>query len=148
MIFDLSPPVLYELGLMAAIEWLADQFKQRTGITASFESDDSEVLLSHELKVVLFQAMRELLVNVAKHAQAKRVRLTWTKTASRFELTVEDDGIGFDIADVGNRSSSEGGFGLFSLRERLGLLGANISFQSSDSGTCVTLAAPLDSNLA
>jgi len=145
LIFDLSPPVLYELGLEAALEWLTEQFKQRTGIVPTINSDNSAAPLSEELKVVVFQAVRELLVNVAKHAKARHVKLSWSRNNDCLELKVEDDGVGFDPSDVGKRSSAEGGFGLFSLRERLGLLGASIEFQSSPSGTCVVLKAPLDS---
>ena len=145
LIFDLSPPVLYELGLEAALEWLIDQFKHRTGIAPTMSSDNSVAPLSEELKVVVFQAVRELLVNVAKHANASHVNLSWSGNNDCLELRVEDDGVGFDPSDVGKRSSAEGGFGLFSLRERLGLLGASIDFQSSASGTCVILNAPLES---
>jgi signal transduction histidine kinase len=147
MIFELSPPVLYELGLEAGIEWLSDKFNQRTGITAIFDSDGRDASLSLELKVVLFQAVRELLVNIAKHAQAQGVKLIWSlREEGWLSLTVEDDGIGFDPLDVGNRSSSEGGYGLFSLRERLGLLGGEILLQSSSTGTSVTLRAPVVSD--
>ena len=143
MIFDLSPPVLYELGLASAIEWLCGEFKLRTKLDVSFISDDQPAKLTHELKIVLFQAVRELLVNVVKHAKAKRVSITWVILNNEIELTVEDDGIGFDIADVGNKGSAEGGFGLFSLRERLKLLGANLVVESSKKGSTMRVRAPL-----
>jgi len=142
LIFELSPPILYELGLASAIEWLCEQFKQRTGATISLVSDDNEAFLAEELKVVLFQAVREFLVNISKHAKAQNVTITWACQAHDLNLTVEDEGIGFDITNAGNQQSSEGGFGLFSLRERLGLLGASFTMQSSESGTHVNIRAP------
>ncbi|MFT7556877.1 MAG: PAS domain S-box-containing protein, partial [Planctomycetota bacterium] len=143
MIFEISPPVLYELGLKAAIEWLTDQFKRRTGIDVLLVVDDKNAKLSEELKIVIFQAMREFLVNITKHAEADKITIRWTSLRDHLEIEIEDNGVGFDITDVGNRSSEEGGFGLFSLRERLSLLGAEFSITSSCKGTRVTLVAPL-----
>lgn len=143
MIFDLSPPVLYELGLAPAIVWLCGEFKQRTELEVNFVSDDQPANLTHELKIVLFQAIRELLVNIVKHAKAQQVNITWVISNNEIELTVEDDGIGFDIADAGNKSSAEGGFGLFSLRERLKLLGASLEVESSIKGSTMRVRAPL-----
>lgn len=144
MIFDLSPPVLYELGLETSIDWLGDQFRERTGVSVEFNSDGQPAELTEELKIVLFQAVRELLVNVAKHAQAKQVKVEWVRNSNELEITVEDDGVGFDITDAGKLSAADGGFGLFSIRERLGLLGANFTVQSSASGTRVTVIAPVN----
>ena len=143
LIFELSPPVLYELGLEAAIVWLGDQFSQRTGINPDFKSDGQAATLSRELEIVLFHAMRELLINVAKHANAEHVAIRWLRHNDRLELIVEDDGIGFDIPDVGSRSAADGGFGLFSLRERLRLLGAQLIINSSESGTRISVTAPV-----
>ena len=143
LIFEISPPVLYELGLKAAIEWLTDQFKRRTGIAVSLIVDDEKAMLSEELKIVIFQAMREFLVNITKHSEADEITIRWTALRDHLEIEVADNGVGFDITDVGNKSSEEGGFGLFSLRERLSLLGAEFSIISSSKGTRVTLIAPL-----
>ena len=142
LIFDLSPPILYELGLEAAIEWLCEQFQQRADVAVSLVSNGEKTMLAEELKVVLFQAVREFLVNISKHARAQNVTIEWLGQTDHLNLTVEDDGIGFDITDAGNKQSSEGGFGLFSLRERLGLLGASFTIQSSSTGTVVNIRAP------
>lgn len=143
MIFDLSPPVLYELGLAPAIVWLCGEFKQRAQLAVNFISDDQPANLTEELKIVLFQSIRELLVNIVKHANAQQVKIRWVVLNNEIELTVEDDGIGFDVTEVGNKSSSDGGFGLFSLRERLRLLGASLIVESSNNGSTMTVRAPL-----
>ena len=144
LIFEISPPVLYELGLEPAVEWLAEHYKQRTGVEIIITSDHGKTELSEELKIVLFQATRELLVNVAKHAQAKSVSVDWTHERERVILVVVDDGIGFDVDAARRRQASAGGFGLFAVRERLKLLGADIEIQASQKGTRVTITAPAD----
>ena len=144
LIFDLSPPVLYELGLIAAIEWLCEQFSQKTDVPATFTYKDDARAISGELNVVLFQAVRELLVNIRKHAKAQRVEVKWQEADEMLLLRVEDDGVGLDINTIGKHRSIDGGFGLFSLRERLRLLGADIEIDSSGGGTSVCLRAPLE----
>lgn len=142
LVFEISPPVLYELGLEAAIEWLADHYRQRSGLEILVDSDDRRAALSDELRIVLFQAARELLINVLKHAQASRVAIGLQHGPHGIELTIEDDGRGFDSEGAASRPASEGGFGLFSIRERLKLLGAELEVSSSGTGTRIRIHAP------
>jgi PAS domain S-box-containing protein len=141
LIFQLSPPVLYELGLGAAIEWLGEQFQARYGITCRIAAAQDEAPLDVDIEVILFQVLRELLVNVVKHANATRVDISFHRTGDRLSLQVCDDGDGFDAAAVVTGSGS-GGFGLFNIRERLQLLGATFEIESG-TGTCITVTAPL-----
>ena len=141
LIFELSPPVLYELGLGAAIEWLGEQFQARYGISCRVVADQGEAPVNIEIEIILFQALRELLVNVVKHANASRVRVELRRLDDRLSLQVHDDGDGFDAAAVLTGSGS-GGFGLFNIRERLQLLGATFEIESG-TGTSVTVTAPL-----
>ena len=143
LIFELSPPVLYELGLEAALEWLGEQFQTRYGIACRVVSDDCASALSVNMEVILFQVMRELLVNVVKHANSTRVDIAMRRLDDRVSLQVRDDGDGFDAAAVVSGSGS-GGFGLFNIRERLQLLGATLEIDSGK-GTTVTVTAPLAS---
>lgn len=146
LIFDLSPPVLYELGLEAGIVWLTEQFKQRTGIKVEFKPGKTKIALAHDLKVVLFQTVRELLVNIAKHAQADKVSIEWREHANCLDLRITDNGIGFDSSAIGTKVSAEGGFGLFSIRERLNLVGTSFVIDSSNKGTRVSIKAPLNNS--
>jgi len=143
LIFEISPPVLYELGLRAAIEWLADQYRQRSGAAVRISNEIGALNLSEELKIVLFQSVRELFNNIFKHARADEVVIAWHSNPHTVQLTVTDNGCGFDVGTVGTRRSAEGGYGLFAITERLKLLGADIEIQSSPGSTSVQLTAPL-----
>jgi signal transduction histidine kinase len=124
------------------VEWLADHYQQRSGLEIVVHSGDRQVALDDELRIVLFQAARELLVNVIKHAQAKRVVISLQYAGDWIELTIEDDGDGFDLEKASSRPASEGGFGLFSIRERLKLLGAELEINSLATGTLARVRAP------
>ena len=143
--FELSPPVLYELGFEAAVEWLVRQARQQHGLSAEFKSDGRSKPLSHDVSVLLFQAVRELLLNVAKHANAQNVTVSTRRVADEIQVIVEDDGVGFDTSKTTSRDYETGGFGLFSIRERLRSIGGRFDIESRPGvGTRVTLAAHVD----
>ena len=142
--FEVSSPILYELGLEAAVEWLVEQIQEQYGLLSHFEDDRQPKPLDDDVRVLLFQAVRELLTNVAKHAQAHNVKVSLRRDDSNIKITVEDDGNGFDTSDVVSHWSRSEGFGLFSIRERLGHLGGRLEVESEPGhGTWATLAAPL-----
>jgi PAS domain S-box-containing protein len=145
-IFELSPAVLYELGLDAAIDWLVKDFEKKSGINCIFNGDGKGHLLSKELQVLSFRSIRELLVNVRKHARAKKVYITSEEESSSYRITVKDDGIGFEPSSISmlNRRSG-GGFGLFSVIERLDYQGGSCEIESKlQEGTKITLTIPKD----
>lgn len=142
--FQLSPPVLYELGFEAAIEWLIRQTKQQHNLNVKFKGDGRCEAISHNAKVFLFQAVRELLVNVIKHAGAKTVTVSVKNVASRVKIIVTDDGIGFDTSIINDYDRQTAGFGLFSIRERLGYIDGQFNVSSKPGGgTRITLTAPI-----
>jgi len=142
--FEISPPVLYELGFEPAMEWLVRNARMRHGFDAEFKSDDQDKPMDNNIRVLLFQAVRELLVNIAKHARASMVTVISERENNQIKLRVIDDGIGFDIEQVKNKAESSMGFGLFSIRERLGLVGGSVEIDSKlGVGTKVILKAPL-----
>jgi PAS domain S-box-containing protein len=144
LMFELSPPVLYELGFEPAVEWLAERFQERHGIPTSFEDDRAPKPLAADLRVFLFQAVQELLLNVAKHAQAKSVHLSVRRDGDQIVVGVEDDGIGCDPSRVAAVGAPDAGFGLFNIRERLGLLGGRLEVESAaGAGTRAWLRALL-----
>jgi PAS domain S-box-containing protein len=141
---ELSPPVLYELGLEAALQWLADRAREQHGLAADFEDDGQPKPVGPEVRTVLFQATRELLVNVAKHARATRCRVSVRRAGNEIEIRVEDDGSGFDPT-AGPPAGAAGGFGLFNVRERIARLGGRVGIDSRPGqGTRVTLAVPIE----
>lgn len=143
--FRISPPILYDLGLEAALEWLADRFAHQHGLLTYFESDRQPKPVAEDLKVLLFQAVQELLVNIVKHARAKSLKISMWRQHGQLYIGVEDDGVGFDPTVPGYRQGKGGGFGLFSIRERLRPLGGNLEIKSeADGGTEFVLSVPLD----
>jgi PAS domain S-box-containing protein len=143
--FELSPPVLYELGFESAIEWLARRTKERDGLSVKFVDDKRKKPLDETVRVFLFQAVRELLVNIVKHARAKEVKVSVRKVDRRINVSVEDDGRGFDVSKVKRRKYKTGGFGLFSIQERLKYIGGDIDIDTApNQGTRITLAAPIN----
>jgi PAS domain S-box-containing protein len=142
--FEISPPILYELGFEPAVEWLAERFHEQHGIPATFEDDRQPKPLGADLRVFLFQAVQELLLNVAKHARARSVRVCVRREGEQIVVGVADDGVGCDPTRVPSVGSTNGGFGLFNIRERLGLLGGRLEMDSdTDLGTRAWLRAPL-----
>jgi len=143
--FELSPPVLYELGFEAAVEWLVRKTRAEHGIAAVFRNDGRPKPLDNNVRVLLFQAVRELLINVAKHAKATSVTVSARRLVDQIQVTVEDDGVGFNTSELGARGRKTAGFGLFSVRERLDHIGGTLDIESSPhSGTKVVLAAPIN----
>jgi PAS domain S-box-containing protein len=141
---ELCPPILYELGFEAALEWLTEQTQNQYGIKTSFANDYQQKPLDDDIRIVLFQATRELLVNVAKHAQARTARVSIERVDSSVHINVEDDGIGFDMAATEARMGGNGGFGLFSIRERLKYLGGSLECNSqAGQGTRISITAPV-----
>jgi len=141
---ELSPPVLYELGFEAAVQWLLEQAKKHHSLSASFKSDGRVKNMDQNTRVLLFQAVRELLINVAKHAAARTVTVLSKKIDHRIEVSVKDDGVGFDVSKIQNHWYESSGFGLLSIRERLSHVGGSLTIKSkAGSGTEAILVAPI-----
>jgi len=142
--FKISSPILYELGLDAALEWLTEQVQKDHGISTRFISDSRTDHLDDDVRVLLFQAVNELLVNVVKHAQAQNVEVSIRRDGANLQVEVGDDGVGFQMPRMGPHLRERCGFGLFSIRERLRPYGGVLEVQSEPgAGTHVILTVPL-----
>jgi len=142
--FDLSPPILYELGFEAAVEWLTEQIQEQHGILIDFVDDMKPKPMSEEIRVLLFKVVRELLFNVVKHAKARNVKVSILKDEGEIRITVHDDGVGFNTFEVNSNLGRTGGFGFFNIRERVGHLGGRFEIESKPGlGTRVSLMVPL-----
>jgi PAS domain S-box-containing protein len=140
--FQLSPPILHDLGLLAAIRWLGEDMRRLYNLNVHLEHDEGHRTYHERLKLVLFRSIRELLLNAAKHARTGDVRLSIKHPESFVETVVEDRGVGFDVTDV---SRSHQGLGLFSLRERIESMGGAVEIHSRPKeGTRVTLKVPIE----
>ncbi len=143
--YQLSPPILYQLGLEAALKWLAESMAGRYGYRVAFTRLGESGALPEESSVFLFSAVRELLVNVAKHAAASEVavRLRWLDDF--VEVLVKDNGKGFRKGI----SEPADGFGLFNIQERVSDLGGRVWLRSEPQrGTAVKIHLPLDRKAA
>jgi len=145
--FQLSLPILYELGLESALEWLIEQMQEQHGIMSEFEDDGKVKLLEDDIRVILFQAVRELLVNIAKHSHASKAKIVTKRDDESILIEVKDNGIGFDTSQLHLNVSKNFGFGIFNIRERLNHIGGYFDVVSEPGcGTCITMKAPLKSN--
>lgn len=141
--FDLSSPVLYTLGLPAAVEELCRDTAKRHSLAIAFHDRGTPGDLSNERRIVLYRAARELLFNVVKHAEATRATVTCGGDVEEVFVSVTDNGVGFDASNAGHGFSRTGGFGLFNLRERVNHLGGRFAVESSrGAGTRVVVALP------
>ena len=142
--FELSPPVLYTFGFESAVEWLTEQFEARHEIQVFFNDDGQAKHLAHDVRVVLFQAVRELLHNIVKHAKATGVTVSVSRKNGTIHVSVEDNGVGFSDSKVSSGVSKGGGFGLFNVRERLDYIGGSLQIESvSPHGARVIITAPV-----
>ena len=143
MIFEISPPVLYDLGVRAAIDWLIEQTSTEHGLEIGLEGDDALEPINNNLRVLIFRAVRELLFNVVKHANANRVGISISRKAEQLVISVQDDGMGMPAGVTSSPSGAEG-FGLFSIRERLSYFGGGLTVHSAPrQGTRVVMEIPV-----
>jgi PAS domain S-box-containing protein len=145
LIFDICPPLLYELGFEKAVEWLLENIQEQHGINVLFEDDGIPKPLDDDIRVLLYQTVRELLMNVVKHAQAKKVMVSFKGNRGHIKISVEDDGIGFDSSNILSSVGKPEGFGLFRIVERLHYLGGEIQFESKPHhGTKISMVVPTE----
>jgi CheY-like chemotaxis protein/anti-sigma regulatory factor (Ser/Thr protein kinase) len=131
--------------LAAGLLWLAQQMK-RHDLIVTVQVPETEIPLPEDQAVLLFQSVRELLINASKHAQSNQAVIVLERADGGLRIEVKDDGIGFDVADAAvspvNAQSSK--FGLFSIRERMKAMGGTFNvFSSPGQGTTATLSLPI-----
>ncbi|HSB73069.1 MAG TPA: sensor histidine kinase [Candidatus Methylomirabilis sp.] len=137
---DLRPAILDELGLAAALDWLAKAFQERTGIQCGFIFKEEEVALDPEMATTLFRICQEALSNVERHAGATQVIIREERQADALLLSVEDNGKGITDREIAHRKS----LGLMGMRERAILLGGELTILGRPGeGTTVTVRMPL-----
>ncbi|MBC2716927.1 MAG: AAA family ATPase [Desulfobacteraceae bacterium] len=141
--FELSPPILYDLGLEAALDWLTEQTQKQHDIKVDFIDDFTQKTIDESLRILLFQATRELLHNVAKHARATQVSVSISKEDDFVRIVIHDNGVGFE-ATKKKPGVKKGGFGIFSIQERLKHRGGRLEIKSDPhTGSGVTIISPM-----
>jgi|GEM_PF-992922 len=140
---DLSPVVLEDLGLAAAIEHLIDNFAELNKLTIKSDLADIHFLVKEEAQRNVYRILQELLNNVRKHAAAKNVIITVRKVEAGLKFLVADDGVGLDVDEV-HRNSTKASMGLTTIAERVRILGGTITIDSRPGQGCrVEFTAPI-----
>jgi PAS domain S-box-containing protein len=136
---ELRPSLLDDLGLIAAIEWHLKEFKKRSGIQTNFLTDEADLSLPDEVKTGLFRILQESLTNIARHAEAREVKVTLHIKNDELILSIEDDGRGFDKFEVAGKKT----LGVLGMEERSEMMGGNYQINSRPGeGTVVTVSIP------
>jgi two-component system sensor histidine kinase UhpB len=145
---DLRPPLLDDLGLAAALRWYVDQLSQRTGIYARFTSDPNLERLAPTLETTCFRVAQEALTNVVRHSKAKNVVVKLEMKNDALQLSVCDDGIGFNFDAMRKRSEQGASLGLIGMEERVSLAGGALSINAvSGEGATILARFPVIINL-
>jgi DNA-binding NarL/FixJ family response regulator/anti-sigma regulatory factor (Ser/Thr protein kinase) len=141
---ELSPPILHDAGLAASLTWLGQHMKETYNLSVAAELDAEAEVPAEDLRILLFQAVRELLFNVVKHARVLRASVKTTRSDDRhIRIVVSDDGAGFDPARTQAEGAEAATFGLFGVRERLRQIGGSVDVDSAPGkGTRVVIVAP------
>jgi PAS domain S-box-containing protein len=144
LVNDLTPPMLHEFGLPAALRWLAEKM-ERHQLSVTIESSGQDNFTLPEAQaLLLFQSIRELLINASKHSGAGEATVSLTRSNGEFRVEVRDGGKGFDI-DAKAKGGDPVNFGLFSIRERMMALGGSFELESEpEKGTRATLVLPFN----
>jgi PAS domain S-box-containing protein len=138
---ELRPGVLDDLGLIAAIEWQAQEFQHRTGISCKINLIPKTISMDQERATAVFRILQETLTNVARHAKATRVTINMKKLDRHVILKIHDNGKGITMKKVLEVKS----FGLLGVKERAHLFGGNVEFKGiKGKGTTVTVSIPLE----
>jgi len=146
---DLSPPALYRGGLVSGLRWLAGWMQERYQFSVDFRSETETVSLPEDIVLLVFESVRELLFNAVKHAGTSRAQVTLKKIAAEDKeqlcLCIEDKGNGFESSEIFVSGNMQRGFGLFSIQERIYLIGGSFEIQSSPgSGSAFTITLPYE----
>ncbi|MEA5113332.1 MAG: PAS domain S-box protein [Geobacteraceae bacterium] len=141
--FQLSPPILHEMGLSAALEWLADEFSEKYGLRIDFHDDGHPKPVEEEIAGALFRMSRELLVNIIKHARAENVQITSGIFSGRVRVRISDDGVGFDLSCIERPGNATNSYGLLNIHHRMKHLGGQLIIEPRvGGGTAATLEIP------
>lgn len=144
LMFDLSSPILHEFGLVKAIEALAAQIGEKHGLQIHCESNGDLLSLDDQARTILYRVVRELFMNIVKHAKAKAVAVSIQIVPDDAKIRIEDNGIGFDTRKAeGFDKTLSGSFGLFNIRELLKDIGGLLLVESNPGrGTAATIVIP------
>ncbi len=142
--YELSPPVLYQLGIVDALNWLFDDVENTHKIKCKLKSNESNIKLSDVKSILLYRCIQELIKNSVKYAKASLITLQLDKNEHGITILLTDNGVGFNTSVLNNNKSHSGsGFGLFTVQERIQNIQGEFTIQSKiNKGTSVTIFIP------
>jgi PAS domain S-box-containing protein len=142
---DLSPHVLEDLGLTAALRWFIGNFTRSYGINVTCNLIEVDHLFPGNAQIIVYRMIQEALNNIGKHSGAKHIILSTEKDDGKISFQVEDDGKGFDVFKVVSKNPSNKGMGLATMNERARMLGGSFLLWSEEGkGTHIRFSIPLD----
>ena len=142
---DLTPTVITDLGLAAALMWLIENMEHHFDIAADIDLNNVDEILSLERQLLVYRIFQEALSNAVKHARATRLELTASQADHKLIFSIQDNGKGFDMGHVRCRGFEERGLGLATMQERARMLGGNIEIKTSPGcGTRLQFTVPVD----
>lgn len=137
---ELRPPILDDLGVVAAIEWQTHEFQRRTGITCVLSMNVESIDVGAESATAVFRIFQESLTNITRHAEANTINVILNKLGNKLILRIEDDGIGIQFDNIDSNNS----LGLLGMHERARLIGGELQiFNGDENGTVVLLTASM-----
>jgi PAS domain S-box-containing protein len=143
--FQLSPPGLYEAGIVSALDWLISRFNEQYSCVFGLTTDDQPLPDDRDSRGLMFQMIRELMINAVKHGGATSVEIALAGEEGFIQARVTDNGVGFDVDSAMTATGQAAGFGLFSIRERLAFISGKLDIESTQGrGTEVTIHFPLE----
>jgi signal transduction histidine kinase len=145
--YEIYPPVLEAVGLKAAMEWIAREFQRKYRLTVQINCGEAANQIESPLRGMLFRSVRELLLNIVKHAETDTAYLDMEIKGNEGKCSVRDEGKGFNVGPLESMDGNDLGYGLFAIQQRLSALGGDLLIESQPgSGCTVTLRFPLPGN--
>ena len=141
--YQLSPPILYELGISQAVSWRLEQIEKENNISTSIIDNSKSITISEDVKILLFRAIMELINNVIKHANATKLEVNLDDDKKHVIVKISDNGIGFDPVEAEKKATQNMSFGMFNNRERISFINGNMKISSTiGKGTTTTIKIP------
>ena len=143
LIFDLRPTMLDHLGLVPALRWFAQSRLEPAGVRLNIKETSASRRLPAEVETALFRVVQEVITNIARHAAARHVDIWFQFDNHRTTVSIEDDGIGFDMVEVTLSPDTQRGLGLMGMYERVELLGGKMEIDTAPGyGTQIQIQMP------
>jgi signal transduction histidine kinase len=149
LMLQLSPPTLQTLGLVPALEWLGEEMERIYGLAVLIDKEGDLPMLEEPARTTIFRAVRELLINVSKHAGTNVAQINCHQSADgQLSISVTDQGLGFDYQQAMSSPAKDSGFGLISVRERIEFIGGETTVDTMPGyGTTITIVFPAGKNV-